>query len=148
MLFNSKIRLVDSSIAHCESFHSCLQQVSFQVCDPGMAVAIEPHPTHISRGTQTVQGTKRLPSFTARQTSANQSHQHRHKPSAVTSHNQLQPDSMAAQMSKASAVSIHQAGAPEAARSSEKRVSQNSHPNLPASCQRSQLQVCAGLHCS
>ncbi len=147
-MLNSKTRLFDSYIAHCESFHGCLQQVPLQVCDPGMAVAIEPHPTHISRGTQTVQGTKRLPSFTARQALANQSHQHRHNRSAVTSHTQLQPDSLAAHTSKASAVSIHRTGAPEAARSSEKHASQNSHPNLPTSCQHSQLQVCAGVHCS
>ncbi|KAL0051801.1 hypothetical protein WJX82_002421 [Trebouxia sp. C0006] len=85
-----------------------------QVCDPGMAVAIQPHPTHISRGTQTVQ---------------------------VTSHNRLQPDSTAAQRSKASAVSIHQAGAHQATRGCEKPASQNSHPNLPASCQHVQLPM-------
>ena len=113
-----------------------------------MAVAIQPHPSCISRGTQTVQDTKRLPSFTARQASANQSHQHRHNRSAVTSHNQLQPDSMAARTSKASTVSIHRAEAHQAARSSEKPASQNSHPNLPTSCRRLQLQVCASVHCS
>ncbi|KAL0028573.1 hypothetical protein WJX79_002757 [Trebouxia sp. C0005] len=112
-----------------------------QVCDPGMAVAIQLHPTHISRGTQTVQGTKRLPSFTARQAVANQTHQRRHNPSAVTSHNQLQPDSAVAQMSKASAAGIHRVGAHQAARSSEKPTSQNSHPNLPTSCSRLQLQL-------
>ena len=107
-----------------------------------MAVAIQLHPTHISRGTQTVQGTKRLPSFTARQAVANQTHQRRHNPSAMTSHNQLQPDSAVAQMSKASAAGIHRVGAHQAARSSEKPTSQNSHPNLPTSCSRLQLQVC------
>ncbi|KAA6425816.1 MAG: hypothetical protein FRX49_04191 [Trebouxia sp. A1-2] len=106
-----------------------------------MAVAIQLHPTHISRGTQTVQGTKRLPSFTARQAVANQTHQRRHNPSAVTSHNQLQPDSAVAQMSKASAAGIHRVGAHQAARSSEKPTSQNSHPNLPTSCSRLQLQL-------
>ncbi|KAL0028572.1 hypothetical protein WJX79_002757 [Trebouxia sp. C0005] len=87
------------------------------------------------------QGTKRLPSFTARQAVANQTHQRRHNPSAVTSHNQLQPDSAVAQMSKASAAGIHRVGAHQAARSSEKPTSQNSHPNLPTSCSRLQLQL-------
>jgi len=108
-----------------------------------MAVAIRPHPTRTSRGTQTVQNTKRLPSFTARQALANQCHQHRHNRAAVTSHIQLQPGSTAAQMSKASGANIHQAGAHQAARSFEKFASQNSHPNLLTDLQ---LQVCACVH--
>ncbi|DBA87674.1 hypothetical protein WJX77_005250 [Trebouxia sp. C0004] len=112
-----------------------------QVFDPGMAAAIQPHPARISRGTQTVRDTKKIPSITARQALATQSHQHRHNRSAVTSHNQLQPDSKAAHMSKGSAVSILGTGAHQAARNSEKPGSQNSHPNLPTSCRRLQLQM-------
>ena len=48
---------------------------------------------------------------------------------------------MAAQTGKACAVSIQRAGAPQAARSSEKPASQNNHPNLPMPCRHLQLQV-------